>query len=546
MTWTSSDDSVVSISDGNGSVEGDGTAVLTASLEGIAKSITLTVDIIPPKLQSATRDSGTRITVTLSEPCLNLTNTNDGGFTVTRTGTGDTFAVTAMAQGADANQIILIVENTAPAWKNGLTVAYTAGGNGKITDIAGNPLATDSTGVIIPHWVGNGGSSDENSSESSSDTPGQPEKTITVTEISSEVFKNAKGPVMIEADMGKAFSYPVEVKVTDTQEDAASFGLDAGDMVYTFDISFYIKSTNEKTKPLPGYAVTVSLPVPENLLDVKERLVIMHKSESGIVTEISSYLEQKNGVWYIVFESTEFSPYALVVRKTGRYDESAGIPYYLDADGNRVFIGFAANGKYLAPDGVTVSVMKNGKNFTDIDGHWAEEYIGFVTEREVFAGTGESIFSPDMSMTRAMFAMVIGRLYERSYGEIETSGLQIFIDCNYDAYYGKYIVWASENGIINGYGNGNFGPDDKITREQMAVIIYCFADFLGVIPESMDTVLRYPDADRISDYAKNAALYCQTTGIIAGRAGGVFAPNETSTRAEVAAIIQRFVEAVLD
>ena len=104
-----------------------------------------------------------------------------------------------------------------------MTVAYTAGGNGKITDIAGNPLATDSTGVIIPHWVGNGGSSDENSSESSSDTPGQPEKTITVTEISSEVFKNAKGPVMIEADMGKAFSYPVEVKVTDTQEDAASF-----------------------------------------------------------------------------------------------------------------------------------------------------------------------------------------------------------------------------------------------------------------------------------------------------------------------------------
>jgi predicted outer membrane repeat protein len=123
---------------------------------------------------------------------------------------------------------------------------------------------------------------------------------------------------------------------------------------------------------------------------------------------------------------------------------------------------------------------------------------------------------------------------------------QTFTDCDYDAYYGKYVALASENGIIAGYGNGRFGPDDQITREQMTAIIYRFADFLGVIPDGMDTVLDYPDADSISDYAKAAALYCQTTGIIAGRRGGAFAPQETATRAEVAAIIQRFVEVVLD
>ncbi|MDD3022986.1 MAG: S-layer homology domain-containing protein [Syntrophomonadaceae bacterium] len=171
--------------------------------------------------------------------------------------------------------------------------------------------------------------------------------------------------------------------------------------------------------------------------------------------------------------------------------------------------------------------------------------MGFVTERETFVGTSNNTFSPDTGMTRAMFATVIGRLYERSYGEIEASGAHTFTDCDYVAYYGKYIAWAAENGIISGYGNGRFGPDDQITREQMAAILYRFADFLGVFPDSMDTILDYHDADSISDYAKTAALYCQTTGVIGGRTGEVFAPQETVTRAEVATIIQRFVEVVL-
>jgi len=371
------------------------------------------------------------------------------------------------------------------------------------------------------------------------------EKTITLTEISSELFKNAKDAIIVEADMKNAFASSVEIRLADTQEDAASFRLSAVDEVYPFDISIYIKGTNTITKPAPGYAVTIFLPIPENLLNVKEQLIIMHKSDSGIVTEIASRLVQRDGVWYIVFEATESSPYALVVRKTGRYDETSGVPYYFDSDGNKMFIGFAANGKYIAPAGVTVSVTRNGKSFTDIAGHWAVGYIGFVAEREIFNGTGGGTFSPDTGMTRAMFATVIGRLYERSFGRIETTGTKTFTDCDYSAYYGKYIAWASEKGIIDGYGNCRFGPDDQITREQMATILYRFADFLGVIPDSVDTVLSYPDADSISDYAWTAALYCQTTGIIGGRGGGVFAPKETATRAEVATIIQRFIEVVL-
>ncbi len=331
----------------------------------------------------------------------------------------------------------------------------------------------------------------------------------------------------------------------DTNEDEASFGFTVFDEVYPFDISLYVKGTNEKTKPAPDYAVTISLPIPENLLDKKELISVVHKSESGVVSEIPSRLEQRNGVWYIVFEATEFSPYALVVRYAGSYDETAGVPYYLDSDGSKVFIGFAANGKYIAPKGVSVYVMPNGKSFSDIAGHWAESYIGFVTECEIFLGTGSGTFSPNKEMTRAMFATVIGRFYERSYGEISAPDIRAFTDCNYDDYYVKYVDWAAENGIIAGYGNSLFGPDDSITREQMAAILYRFASFLGVLPYNMDTVLYYSDANSISEYAKAAALYCQTTEIIRGRDGGIFAPQKTVTRAEVAAVIQRLVENVL-
>ncbi|MEA4815118.1 MAG: S-layer homology domain-containing protein [Oscillospiraceae bacterium] len=371
-----------------------------------------------------------------------------------------------------------------------------------------------------------------------------PSRTITVTETSSHLFDGAQGAVRAEANMTSAFSNSIEVRVTDTDEAASEFGLSAGNTVYPFDISLYIKGTNTKTEPASGYAVRISLPVSDDLLDVKEQLSIAHKADDGTVTTLSSSLKQIDGVWYLVFESTDFSPYALIVNDIGTYNETSGLPYYIDSDGN-IFIGFAARGKYIAPYGVTVRVKENAKNFTDTGSHWAKEYIGFVTEREIFLGTGSGAFTPDSGMTRAMFAAVIGRLYERSYGEIEAVSTHAFTDCDYDDYYGKYVDWAAGNGIIGGYGNGKFGPGDLVTREQMAAILYRFANFLGVMPSDMDTELSYPDAGSISSYAASAALYCQSTGIITGRGGGNFVPRGTATRAEVATIIQRFVESVL-
>jgi len=231
------------------------------------------------------------------------------------------------------------------------------------------------------------------------------------------------------------------------------------------------------------------------------------------------------------------------------FAKTTELPYYLGADGNKVFIGFCyeVNGtiKYVAPKGKTILFGQNLKNYTDTADHWAKSGIDFVTQRDIFQGTGIAMFSPNIGMTRAMFATVIGRLYERSYGEIaDVASDGTFTDVDYYGWYGKYAGWAADNGLINGIGDGLFASDREITRQEMAAILYRFADFLGVLPDDMDTELNYADAGTISGWAQNAALYCQSTGIITGRDGGIFAAETTATRAEAAVILQRFVETV--
>jgi len=227
--------------------------------------------------------------------------------------------------------------------------------------------------------------------------------------------------------------------------------------------------------------------------------------------------------------------------------EKATLPYYMH-DGNKIFIGFTANSedvlKYIAPNGETVKFEKNPKNFTDIENHWAKESVDFVTEREIFMGTDTNIFNPNISMTRAMFVAAVGRLYERSYGNV--TGNATFSDVDTNAYYAKYVSWANENGIIKGIGGNKFAPDAEVTREQMSEIMFNFATFLGKAPQGDWMInVTYKDKVEISDWAMDSAAYCQLTSIITGRDGGDFAPKATATRAEVSAVIERFVKEVL-
>jgi hypothetical protein len=117
--------------------------------------------------------------------------------------------------------------------------------------------------------------------------------------------------------------------------------------------------------------------------------------------------------------------------------------------------------KYIAPKGVTVLFAQNPKSFTDIASHWAQSGIDFVTQREVFQGTGGAMFSPNSGITRGMFAAVIGRLYERSYGMLTPSESTAFSDVAAETYYSGYVSWAAENGIIEGAGCGKILPSSQ-------------------------------------------------------------------------------------
>lgn len=225
--------------------------------------------------------------------------------------------------------------------------------------------------------------------------------------------------------------------------------------------------------------------------------------------------------------------------------EKKALPYYME-NGTRVYIGFSVIAQesynYIAPAGQVVEFRDNPKEFIDNTIPWAKGSIDFVTERELFVGIKPNVFGPNEAMTRGMFVTVIGRLYERSYGHIV--GKNSFADVTPDDYYTRYVGWAHENGIIKGVGDNKFAPKEMVTREQMGAIMRNFAAFLDKA-DVADTDLAYADSTQISPWAIQGAKYCQETKVIRGRDGGNFAPKGNATRAEVAAVIERFIKAIV-
>lgn len=176
--------------------------------------------------------------------------------------------------------------------------------------------------------------------------------------------------------------------------------------------------------------------------------------------------------------------------------------------------------------------------FTDIAGHWAKKDIEFVVNRGLIDGTSATAFSPNMAMTRGMFVTALGRLANADMSGYEKSS---FSDVKSDAYYMGYIEWANENNIMNGVGNGKFAPDQSITREQMAVIMSNYAKTISYTLPKVHVEKIFADHGKISTYAKKAVKQMQMAGVIRGKSRNFFA-QRTATRAEVSAVLRRFVD----
>ena len=181
--------------------------------------------------------------------------------------------------------------------------------------------------------------------------------------------------------------------------------------------------------------------------------------------------------------------------------------------------------------------------FIDVRGDdWFYDDVAYVYENGLMNGTSETTFSPYISTTRGMIVTILYRM-EGKPAVLEACP---FTDVKAGAYYERAIVWAAENGIVKGYGNGCFGPDDQITREQMAAILYRYAKNRGLdvsVGENTN-ILSYDDALDISEYAVPAMQWACGAQIIHG-ADGRLTPGAKATRAQVAAILHRFCENVL-
>lgn len=175
--------------------------------------------------------------------------------------------------------------------------------------------------------------------------------------------------------------------------------------------------------------------------------------------------------------------------------------------------------------------------FTDVkEKDWFYDSVKYAYENDLMKGISNTEFAPDSDVTRAMFVTVIYRMENEPQ-----TGKCAFTDVESGSYYENAVAWANENGIVSGISEECFAPNEPITREQMAAIIYRYAAFKGYdITTSSST--SYTDNDNISDYAKNAVIWAAEKSVMTGNTDGSFAPKANTTRAQVASVFMRMVE----
>lgn len=180
---------------------------------------------------------------------------------------------------------------------------------------------------------------------------------------------------------------------------------------------------------------------------------------------------------------------------------------------------------------------QTGVDFEDVtENDWFYDSVVNAVENDWFTGTSYTTFSPYLATTRGMIATVLWRMEN----EPKTTEISIFEDVTSDSWYFSGILWAEENGIVDGYDNGSFGPQDNITREQLATILYRYAQFKGFDTSKTSTLTAFADATTISEYAKVPMAWAVENNFISGRGDGILDPKTGATRGEAATIFTRF------
>ena len=203
--------------------------------------------------------------------------------------------------------------------------------------------------------------------------------------------------------------------------------------------------------------------------------------------------------------------------------------------------GSSGGGSSSGGSGNTGNNGSSSTPFLDIRTHWAKSAIESAVAKGLFAGTSPTTFHPDQAMNRSMLVTVLYRMEKEPTAEGDGKR---FADVPAGAYYAKAVAWASDKGIVAGYSETQFGPEDTITREQLAVILNRYATYKGYNTSKTADLAAFQDADQISEWARVPVQWANAMKLLNGRTSTTLAPKGSATRAEVAKILVTFLDTV--
>ena len=275
-------------------------------------------------------------------------------------------------------------------------------------------------------------------------------------------------------------------KLTHEQKTSAE-----GSTVYEISIM----SDGKKISSFGGQKITISLPYTLKPGEKAENVTVWYMNDKGELEKISCTYNEKTGL--VTFTTDHLS-------------------YYV--------VGY-----------------ENKISFVDVtEDDWFYEYVMYAVQKGLFSGTEENTFSPNMAMTRSMLVTVLYRMD----GSPAVTAANTFTDVGAGQWYTDAVIWANASGIVTGYGEGKFGTNDPITREQMAAILYRYAQAKGYDVTKTDELTAFTDASSVSTWAEPAVKWAVSQELMTGTSSTTLSPTGTATRAQVAAILQRYIENV--
>ena len=293
-----------------------------------------------------------------------------------------------------------------------------------------------------------------------------------------------------------------ERKLSNTQQAATK------DMDVQAVYDAYLTSNGRRISDFKGGKATVTVPYELKAEQRAAGVTVWYVADNGEKTEMPSTYDGKD----VMFTVEHFSNYVIA------YDEERAA---------------------VCPQDSTCPISA----FTDADPTaWYHDGVHYVLENGIMSGLGNGQFAPNDTTSRAMMAQILWNMEDKP----AYSGALGFTDVSADDWFAAAVRWADAEGIIGGYGDGKFGPNDAVTREQLATILYRYAKYKGVdVSVGEDTnILSYDDAFDVSEWAIPAMQWAVGNGLISGRTASTLNPKDKATRAEIATIIMRYCENV--